>query len=391
MRYMSLSIVLTQVLATVLLAAAAAAADEPAGSPRLSAVLGDPEGRGHARADEPREFSFPADHGPHPAFRNEWWYMTGNLDSRRGDRFGFELTLFRFALAPPGALPPAAGDEPSVWRTRQLHVAHFAVTDAAGKEFHVAERFARGAVGLAGATEEPFRVWVEDWWLKEFPSRETDGEDTWLLHAATKDAGVTLTLDPLKPPVLNGIDGLSRKSAEPGNASYYYSVPRLASRGTLRVGDRVYDVTGLSWLDREWGSSALSSGQEGWDWFALQLSDGSDMMFYRIRRNDGTADPMSAGTWIPARGDSVHLARDDVILSPRDYWESPRGGRYPVSWHIEVPRLELELDVEPVMDAQELATSVRYWEGAVDVTGQRKEAELTGRGYVELTGYAAEE
>lgn len=377
-------------LALVLIAGPAPA-EAPKGSPRLSAVLGDTHDPGYARADEPREFSFPADHGPHPAFRNEWWYVTGNLDSRRGERFGFELTLFRFALAPEGALAPAAGDEPSAWRTRQVHVAHFAITDVPGGEFHAAERYARGALGLAGATAEPFRVWVEDWWLKEFPSGDPARETLWLLHAATEAAGITLTLEPLKPPVLNGVDGLSRKSAEPGNASYYYSIPRLSTRGTLRVGDQVHDVTGLSWLDREWGSSALSPGQQGWDWFALQLSDGSDLMFYRIRMNDGTADPMSAGTWIPARGDSVPLAREDVVLEARDQWESPHGGRYPVAWRIEVPELGLELEVEPVMDAQELVTGVRYWEGAVDVTGRRKDAAITGRGYVELTGYAAEE
>lgn len=363
---------------------------ETGGSPRLSAVLGDAGTPGYAEATEPRRFSFPADHGPHPAFRNEWWYVTGNLEAGNGRRFGFELTFFRFALAPEEA-PPAAGERASAWRTRQLYVAHFAVTDAASREFHVAERAARGALGLAGASAEPFRVWLQDWWLREFPASASKEGAIWLLHADSDTAALTLTFEPLKEPVLNGTGGLSQKSAERGNASYYYSMPRLATRGTLRVGDEVHDVTGLSWLDREWGSSALSAEQEGWDWFALQLSDGSDLMFYRLRRDDGTADPMSAGTWIPARGEPLPLARDEVTLEPRDWWRSPLGGRYPVAWTLSVPRLGLALEIDPVLEAQELDTSVRYWEGAVDVTGSRAGEAVTGRGYVELTGYAGGE
>jgi predicted secreted hydrolase len=367
-----------------------ARAGEPADSPRLSTLLSDRERTGYAEAIAPRPFAFPADHGPHPGFRNEWWYVTGNLDGRQGRRFGFELTLFRFALAPaePGA---ARSGDASAWRTRQLYVAHFAVTDVAAGEFRFEERYARGALGLAGATADPFRVWVEDWWLREFPATEEATSDAWLLHASTDEFAVTLTLEPAKAPVLNGVDGLSQKSAAPGNASYYYSMPRLAARGTLRVDDDVHDVTGLAWLDREWGSSALADDQEGWDWFALQLSDGSDLMFYRLRRADGSADPMSAGTWIPARGESVHLAHDDVRLEPRAHWESPRGGRYPVAWTLAVPRLDLELRIDPVLDDQELDTSVRYWEGAVDVAGRRGGAAIEGRGYVELTGYARAE
>lgn|SRR5690606_26384778 len=364
-------------------------AQEPAASPRLSTVLSDRDRDGYAEARTPRPFSFPADHGPHPEYRNEWWYVTGNLDDADGRRFGFELTLFRFALAPEPAEEDAGkAAAGSAWRTRQVHLAHFAVTDVAAGRFRFAERHARGALGLAGATAEPFRVWVGDWWLREFPSSGEDAGNAWLLHAGTEELGATLTLVPEKPPVLNGENGLSQKSADPGNASYYYSISRIATRGTLRIDDAVYDVSGLSWLDREWGSSALADDQAGWDWFALQLSDGSDLMFYRLRRDDGSTDPMSAGTWIPARGDAVPLARGDVSLEPREHWESPRGGRYPVAWALSVPRLELELLIEPVLRDQELDVSVRYWEGAVDVSGRRSGSPVDGRGYVELTGYA---
>lgn len=361
------------------------AARDVTGSPRLPALLGaaDP---GFARALEPRRFAFPADHGPHPDYRNEWWYVTGNLDAATGERFGFELTIFRFALA-AGTGPAPVADTASAWRTRQVYVAHFAITDVAGRRFLAAERFARGALGLAGAAADPFRVWVEDWWLKAYP-QSGQAEPRWLLHADGGNAALTVTLEPRKAPVLHGEQGLSRKSSEPGNASYYYSVTRMATHGALRLGGDVYDVSGLSWLDREWGSSALSDEQAGWDWFALQFADGSELMYYQLRHRDGGVDPMSAGTFVPAEGEPLHLAHGDVRLVVRNYWNSPQGGRYPSGWELSVPRLELSAEIEPILRAQELETSVRYWEGAVDVTGRRGSGAVKGRGYVELTGYA---
>ena len=361
------------------------AAPDGAGSPRLSALLGSAD-PGFARALEPRSFSFPADHGPHPDYRNEWWYVTGNLDAATGERFGYELTIFRFALAPEAEAAPVA-TEPSAWRTRQVYVAHFAVTDVSGRRFLAAESFARAALGLAGAAAEPFRVWVEDWWIKAYP-RSGEGSPRWLLHADNGSAGLTVTLEPLKPPVPHGERGLSQKSAEPGNASYYYSITRIATHGALRLGEDVYDVSGLSWLDREWGSSALSDEQAGWDWFALQFADGSELMYYQLRQRDGGVGPMSAGTFVPPEGEPVHLAHGDVRLAVRDHWVSPAGGRYPSGWELSVPRLELAVEVEPVMRGQELMTSVRYWEGAVNVAGTRGGEAVNGRGYVELTGYA---
>lgn len=371
-----------------------APAEASAGSSRLSELLSGDGAEGYAQAREPRDFSFPRDHGPHPAFRNEWWYLTGNLDGGAGERFGFELTIFRFALTPL----PAQVEVASAWRNNQVYIGHFAITDVARGDFHVADRYARAALGLAGAEAKPFRVWLENWFLRRLPEGAGLAETpsavaaqtapAWLLHAAEGDVALTLSLNALKPPVLNGIDGLSQKSQEPGNASYYYSIPRLQAAGTIALGDRVYDVTGLAWLDREWSSSALSAEQQGWDWFALQLVDGSDLMFYNLRRTDGSRDPHSAGTWIPAEGDAVHLRHDDVEIAVHDTWASPLGGRYPMAWTVAVPDLDLSLDIEPVMQAQELATAVRYWEGAVDVSGVRNGSDITGRGYVELTGYA---
>ncbi|MGH8165812.1 MAG: lipocalin-like domain-containing protein [Woeseiaceae bacterium] len=355
------------------------------GSSRLSEVLGAGNTEGYAMALEPRTFSFPADHGQHPDYRNEWWYVTGNLDGAAGQRFGFELTIFRFALAP--AVQQASAAERSAWISNQVFIGHFAVTDADAGRFHVAQRFARGgALRLAGAESAPPKVWLEDW--SQEASAEGDGNGAWRLEAREPDVELSLSLSPLKAPVLNGIDGLSQKSSEAGNASYYYSIPRLQTAGTLRIGGDTHEVSGLAWLDREWGSSALSVQQEGWDWFALQLSDGSDLMYYRMRRSDGRPDRHSAGTWIPAQGEAVHLSHDDVRIDVRDHWDSPQGGRYPVAWTITIPRLELEVQVDPVLDAQELDTSVRYWEGAVDVDGVRSGGAIGGRGYVELTGYA---
>jgi predicted secreted hydrolase len=358
-----------------------------AGASRLAGLLrGEPEA-GYALAETARPFEFPADHGPHRAFRNEWWYLTGNLDDEAGRRYGYELTLFRFALAP---LAAAADGQGSGWRSHEVFVGHFALTDVDAGRFYVSERLSRPALGLAGATGSPVRVWLEDWSLAR---REAGGDaeaadGVWLLRARQGDVAIDLSLVPLTRPVLNGIDGLSHKSEEPGNASYYYSVPRLETGGIVLVDGEARRVSGLSWLDREWSSRGLSESQQGWDWFALQLEDGSNLMFYQLRERDGSAHPMSAGTWMPARGVPQHLSRDEVMLEVRERWESPAGGSYPMAWTLAVPAEDLFLRVDPVLESQELHTGVRYWEGAVNVSGRRAGEPVSGRGYVELTGYA---
>ncbi len=343
----------------------------------LSRLLGEDAAAGFARARDPRPFEFPRDHGPHPEYRNEWWYLTGNLDASDGRRFGYELTFFRFALAPE--TPEAR----SAWRTNQVYIAHFALTDAERREFYVAERSSRAALGLAGAQATPLSVWIDDWRLEE-----ASRSDTWRLSAEEADFALDLEIEALKPPVLHGRDGLSQKSAEPGNASYYYSISRWQSRGRLRIGYEEVAVTGLSWLDREWSSSALGDDQQGWDWFALQLADDSELMFYQLRKRDGSADVFSSGTMIDTDGKAQRLGADDVEIHVHKYWTSPRGDTYPGGWQIAVPALDLKLRIVPVLDDQELATLVRYWEGAVDVTGTRSGRPISGRGYVELTGYA---
>lgn len=363
------------------------ATDAAAGASRLAGLLRGEPAADYALADKPRDFEFPADHGPHRAFRNEWWYVTGNLDDEAGRRYGYELTLFRFALAPDAAAADLNG---SHWRSREVFVGHFALTDVRAGRFYVAERFSRPALGLAGATGPPVRVWLEDWSLahEDAASGPAAAGRPWLLKARHAGVAVDLSLLPRRGPVLNGIGGLSQKSEEPGNASYYYSMPRLETRGTVVVDGDSREVSGLSWMDREWGSRGLSGSQQGWDWFALQLDDGSSLMFYQLRDLDGAPHPMSAGTWIPGDGEPLHLSRNEVALDVRDHWDSPAGGRYPMGWTLTVAGQGLSLQVEPVLEAQELDTNVRYWEGAVDVSGERGGKPVRGRGYVELTGYA---
>ncbi|NNM00071.1 MAG: carotenoid 1,2-hydratase [Gammaproteobacteria bacterium] len=354
----------------------------PAAAPNaaLSAVMGADDTAGFTRALAPRQFRFPADHGAHPDFRSEWWYFTGNLAAPDGRHFGYQLTLFRFAL---GAGKPVTG---SAWRTRDVYMAHFAITDTAAGEFKSFERYARGAAGIAGAdvvdgATEAVGIWLDDWRL------DFDGQ-AWRIVADETGYALALTLRPERPLVLQGQDGLSQKSAAPGNASYYYSMTRLASSGTLTTPAGSFSVTGRSWLDREWSTSALSRDQIGWDWFALQLDDGSDLMFYRIRRADGGADPVSAGTLVEAGGRITRLALDDVRLRPGASWTSPdSGASYPVDWRLAIPGTDTHLTLRARLPQQEHALSFNYWEGAVSVSGRHRGKPITGAGYVELTGY----
>ncbi len=375
----------------LLLIAASGYLENPAAAP--PPIL-DPAANGagaeFAQALEPRAFEFPRDHGPHPEFRQEWWYLTGNLDGAGGERFGFELTFFRVALLPPLRPPaPSAGKPPaapvSAWRAREIYVAHFAVTDVARRRFRFEQRFSRAALGLAGAGGVPLRVWLDDWALTIAPA---DGP--WTLHAGQPGYELDLALEPQSAPVLNGAAGLSRKSSQPGDATYYYSIPRLTVNGRLLRDGRPLELRGLAWLDREWGSGGLGPGEAGWDWFALQLDDGSALMFYALRDQGGGRDSHSAGTWIPAEGGVRALGNADVSIAVTSAWRNRAGERYPGAWRVRVPMLDLDLAVHPPLPDQELRTTPPYWEGAVDVSGTRAGHRVGGRGYVELVGYSQE-
>lgn len=333
-----------------------------------------------ARAFAPREFSFPRDHGAHPAFRTEWWYLTGNVATSEDRPFGYELTIFRHAL-----VPEAADD--AKWRTRDVYLAHLAVSDIAAGEFYAQERSSRGAAGLAGAELDPLRVYVEDWTIAAVSGNDLP----WRITARSDDLALDLTLDPgTKSPVLQGERGLSRKSSAPGNASYYYSHTRLPTAGSIVVAGERHAVSGASWLDREWSTSALAEDQAGWDWFALQLDDDREVMFYRLRTHAGEMHDYSAGSLVSAEGDKRPLSAGDVVLEPERYWRNVRGVEYPVEWSLAIPSEGLELRVTPALDDQELDVVFRYWEGAVAVSGTSAGAPVTGVGYLELAGYAAQ-
>jgi predicted secreted hydrolase len=367
-----------------------------ASPPQTGVLPGDTSMAGFAQALEPHVFVFPRDHGPHPAFRQEWWYVTGNLDAASGERFGFELTFFRVALQPPAGRAETGADGADVqaasgssaWRTNEIFMAHFAVTDVGHRRFRFMQKLSREALALAGAQASPLRVWIDDWSLAAADGPAA-GEEHWMLHAAQPGYEIELTLTPQGAPVLNGAAGLSRKSDAPADASYYYSVPRVAVRGRLRRGAGALDVHGLAWLDREWGSGSLGANEVGWDWYALQLDDGSALMFYALRDRDGRRDVHSAGTWVSAAGAARALSSADVDIAVTDEWRNAAGVRYPAGWRIRAAALALDVSVHPVLADQELQTAPRYWEGAVDVSGERAGRRIGGRGYVELVGYGA--
>jgi predicted secreted hydrolase len=341
---------------------------------------------GFARVTGPEPLAFPRDEGPHPAYQTEWWYYTGNLEAPAagGRRFGFQLTFFRRALRPRGAGPTP---DDSAWRADQLYLAHFALADPSGKRFHSGERLERGALGLAGAIADPFRVWTDDWSVARVGGSAERPEVR--LRAAQGDAALDLRLEPLKDRVLHGERGYSPKGSQPGNASMYLSFTRLAAGGTLRVGGQDLAVTGLAWMDHEWSTSALAADQLGWDWFSLQLEDGRDLMLFQLRQEDGGLSASSSGSLVAADGTLRHLGRADFRLAVTDHWTSPRSGaRYPAGWRLSVPAEGLDLVLEPQLADQELDVGLRYWEGSVRVRGRDAAGPVTGYGYAELTGYA---
>jgi predicted secreted hydrolase len=335
--------------------------------------------------DAAAPLAFPRDHGSHDDARVEWWYVTGQLEAEGGGRWGYQLTFFRTGLL----------DEPrearrSRFAARDLYLAHFALTEASGGVFRFAERIHRTGPGAALAREDRLRVVNEDWTLEELGGR-------FVLHArdGTPEGGdeLSLLLVPEKAAVLHGTNGLSRKGPEPDAVSRYVSVTRLATSGWLTSKGKSAAVTGTSWLDHEWGPGSIGKDAAGWDWFAVQLADGRDLMLYRMRAKDGKGTPFSSGTLVGKDGRAAPLAAADFSIEETATWRSPRSGAvYPARWTLRVPSAALTLDVVPLAADQELVTEkstrVTYWEGACDVRGPA--GAVTGRAYVEMTGYAGE-
>jgi len=321
----------------------------------------------------------PRDHGAHPQFRTEWWYLTGIVRTESGRSYGLQLTFFRRGL---DDAPPGEGE--SSLRARQAIAAHFALADPQAAATLHAARLRRAVPPLAAAAVDDLAVSVDGWKLV----READGTLTARARAVEQAIAVQLTARPEKPLVRHGAGGYSRKGPEPGNASAYLSWTRLALSGTLEVAGRTLPFSGEGWFDHEWGTSQLAADVVGWDWFGLRLADGRDLMAFRLRRADGTASPFSAGTVVAADGSARPLGAAELEITDTAQWTSPHTGAvYPAGWRIRVPGAGLDLEVAPLVADAEIpatgSTGTVYWEGPVEVRGS-----VAGEGYAELTGYA---
>ena len=370
---------------------------------------GDTEG--FAQALGPREFVFPDDHGAHPGFKTEWWYYTGNLFTEEGRQFGYQFTIFRNQLRPldadlahinpedpvrinpedPAQMNPEGNSaRESEWSTNQLYLAHFAISDVSKRDHVFDERYSRGTAGLAGASVDPYRIWLEDWEITRVKDSEATDERFPVRIKAEMSDGTALdvVLNPQKPLVLQGEEGYDKKGGEDGNASYYISFTRMQTEGLLKKDGESLAVSGLSWMDHEWSTSALDSGQTGWDWFSIQLSNGYELMYYQIRNADPELAPQTTGSLVAPNGQKRDLDQGEVRLEVLEYWTSPNtGARYPMQWTLAIPSEELEMDVTTVFDDQEMTVSVQYYEGAVHVSGKFRDEAIDGNGYIEMTGY----
>ena len=339
-----------------------------------------PSGFMYQKALPGRKITFPVDHYSHPSFKTEWWYYTGHLETESGMRYGYQVTFFRFGLRDR---QNEAKEKPPF---SELYMAHFALSDIKAKEFRYRERINRGYNGKAGAATDRYLVWNEDWKVAGDQNNHT---------FQVKDRGTELQLNlkSLKQPVLHGENGLSPKAAGEGRASYYYSLTRMQSEGALTIDGKTEKVRGLSWMDHEFGSNQLGQDQVGWDWFSIQIDDRTELMLYLMRRKDGTVDPYSSGTLVKADGFTRHLKLNEYRVEVLGRWRSPvSGADYPMRWRVTIPAEQIELEINPAFQNQELVTNrstrVTYWEGAVDVGGKSRGKTISGAGYVEMTGYA---
>jgi predicted secreted hydrolase len=356
-------------------------------------VLGSPQAPGPTpqpawkQATAGYKFVFPRDHASHPDYKIEWWYYTGNVKTREGRRFGYQITFFRVGIDHTPA-------NPSRWAVRDLYMTHLAVSDPVGQRYRYAEKLSRGGPGLAGADTHRYNVWNDDWTAMLDAGEDAGGgrRERHLLRASSAQAAIELVLDPGKPPAVNGIGGISQKGAQAGNASHYYSLTRMPTRGRITVDGDTFEVEGDSWMDHEFGTSFLEPEQRGWDWFAIQLPDGRELMLYQLRRADGSRDPRSSGTLVDRAGRTTHLANADFTLARgAAQFTSKNGAVYPLEWNVSVPSQRIALTVTTPMPGQELSleksTGIAYWEGLIDVSGTAGAAAVTGSGYLEMTGY----
>ncbi|MCX8998163.1 iron ABC transporter permease [Rhizobiaceae bacterium BDR2-2] len=326
------------------------------------------DAQGFAVPERGTALAFPRDHGPHPEFRIEWWYVTAVLKGEDGRDYGAQWTLFRSAAAPR---------ETEGWSSPQLWMGHAGLTTP--DAHHSAERLSRGGTGEAGATAQPFAAWIDEWRLAAPPGAASgDALDRLDMAAGGGDFRYDLTLEAKGPLVRHGDGGYSVKS-QSGQASYYYSQPFYEASGTIEIGGRTVSVTGKAWLDREWSSQPLAADQTGWDWFSLHFETGDRMMGFRLRQRDGGA--FTSGTWIAPDGTPSPLGPDDLKLTPQGT-ATVAGRTIPVVWRVQLPARGLDVTVRALNDAAWMDGRFPYWEGPVRVTGS-----LPGEGYLEMTGY----
>src|SRR5579872_989493 len=327
-------------------------------------------------------YEFPRDHFDHPAYQTEWWYYTGNVTSANGRHFGFELTFFRQGVNRDAT-------KMNSWDVRDLYLAHLALSDLDGGHFFHTERTNRAGPGVAGISAKDGRTWNGNWQI------QWKGDEQ-ILQAIDPQFELRFTLKSEKPPVIQGENGVSQKAAGTGHASHYISLTRLATDGTITLGGKSIDVTGLAWMDHEFFTHQLERDQIGWDWFSVQLDDNTELMLFRIRRKDGSVDPFSAATFVDGHGQTTHLRSTDFSLTPTGgTWTSPATkATYPIHWRIAVPKLGLDLEVKTALQSQELVggpgngtLTPSYWEGAVSYEGTHANSKIRGAGYLEMTGY----
>ncbi len=306
-------------------------------------------------------------------YRIQWWYFTGHLYDDHGREFGYELTFFVVGVQ--------TKKYESKFGVNTIYMSHFAISDVEGKKYYYFGNTDSGAYGFSGAESSRLRVWIEH--------DELDGNLKWMhIVAHADEADLDLALKPKKPFVPNGKMGYSRKSEEsPLIASLYFSCTDLETNGILKVGTALFPVTGKSWFDREISSKGLAENEAGWDWFALQLNGGREIMLYTIRKKDGSTDRYSSGTFVDAEGKFRHLAKDDYRIEVlRSYISKKTHIRYPAKWKIAIPTEKLQLVVTPLIEDQEFTGETMrgnsYWEGTCRVEGSAQ-----GRAYVEMTGY----
>lgn len=345
------------------------------------------EPTGYLSVTGPCNLDFPGDHGPHPGYRTEWWYYTGNLQAETGEKYGFQLTFFRSQISPSDERQKWP-QPTSAWRTQQVYLAHSAISNITGKQHLQAELISRGALNMAGAKqiEDTTTLFLKNW-------SADIGPDQHLLTVNSDGFSYELALTPEKPPVLHGIAGYSLKGSTAERASCYYSFTRLNAQGKLSIGENIVAVKGSAWMDHEYSTALLEPGLQGWDWFSLQLSDKTEVMAFVLRKEKGGIGPASSATVIGNQGQNRHISNDEFVVTVRNTWKSPHTKAvYPAGWRLQIFPYALDLTITPNLADQEmqssLSTGVIYWEGSVSIEGTRAGQPVVGQGYVELTGYA---